>query len=214
MRRYIPMMLFVVAFPVWAETPEEIVERLAAHRVVYGSFEQQQQLADLDFPLNSAGEFIFWRDRGLYLVTREPFFQALTLTPDGVIYWDEDGTGSRDQRREGLIQRETGRTLLAFFSADLELIDARFYSQWQMADDEDDGWQLALTPRQSQVRRQIRRALLRGNDTITALTLEAANGDVTELHFFRVNTADAPGPEQCRWFAQDDARQCPAVEAE
>ncbi|WP_255377182.1 outer membrane lipoprotein carrier protein LolA [Cellvibrio sp. PSBB006] len=188
---------------------QNVVQQLNSATVIHGKFEQQKQLQGLDYPLTSSGHFIFWKEKGLYLASDTPFFNASTITLDNIIHWQENGTGSISEEQSGLIQREISRTLLAFFSADVALIEERFTTEWQF---DGKNWQLLLTPRHDMVRKQMRSAELRGEDYIESLRIVGENGDVTQLNFTDINSSDSPTPEQCRWFYLDDvATHCAAA---
>src|SRR5690606_14721004 len=130
---------------------QNVIQQLNSVTVIHGKFEQQKQLQGLDYPLTSSGHFIFWKEKGLYLASDTPFFNASTITPDNIIHWQENGTGSISEEQSGLIHREISRTLLAFFSVDVALIEERFTTEWQF---DGKNWQLLLTPRHDMVRKQ------------------------------------------------------------
>lgn len=185
---------------------QNVIQKLNSVTVIHGNFEQQKRLQGLDYPLASSGQFIFWKGKGLYLASSKPFFNASTITPDNIIHWQENGTGSISEEQSGLVQREISRTLLAFFSADVKLIEERFTTQWQF---DGNDWQLLLTPRHDMVRKQMRSAELHGENYIESLRIVGGNGDVTQLNFTDINSSDSPTPEQCRWFYLDDrAKHC------
>lgn len=188
---------------------QNVVQQLNSVTVIHGSFEQQKQLHGLDYPLTSSGQFIFWKEKGLYLASDKPFFNASTITADNIIHWQENGSGKISEEQSGLIQREISRTLLAFFSADVELIEARFTTHWEF---DGNAWKLLLTPRHEMVRKQMRSAELRGENYIKSLRIEGGNGDVTQLKFTDIHSSDSPTPEQCRWFFLDKlAQHCAAT---
>ena len=188
---------------------QNVIQQLNSVTVIHGKFEQQKQLQGLDYPLTSSGHFIFWKAKGLYLASDTPFFNASTITPDNIIHWQENGTGSISEEQSGLIQREISRTLLAFFSADVALIEERFTTEWQF---DGKNWQLLLAPRHDMVRKQMRSAELRGEDYIESLRIVGGNGDVTQLNFTDINSSDSPTQEQCRWFYLNDvAEHCAAA---
>lgn len=209
--------LTLAANPVaWADEQDEsikkVVQRLNDVMLVAGKFDQQKKLQGLEYPLTSQGEFIFWKSHGLYLASDKPFFNASTITLDNIIHWQEDGSAVLSQEQNGLVQREISRTLLAFFSADLTLIEQRFHTQWQF---HSDTWELTLTPRHEMVRKQMHSAHLRGGEFIQSLHLVAANGDVTDLAFSSITGQAAPTASQCRWFYLNNPEQhCAAATAQ
>ena len=185
------------------ETVQQVVDRLRAAQLVAGKFEQRQQLQGLDYPLQSAGEFIFWQGHGLYLAHRQPFFNASTFALDKILHWQEDGASAPTEEQNNLLQREISRTLLAFFNADMKLLEERFTTQWAFATE---GWALTLVPRHEQVRKQMQQVVIRGDRYIQTLQLQAGNGDRTDLSLSAIVEAPAPNRAQCRWFYPPDAR--------
>lgn len=187
-----------------AEAIQNVVQQLSAVTLIHGKFEQQKKLQGLDYPLTSSGDFIFWKEKGLYLASDKPFFNAMTITAGNIIQWQENGTGTVSEEQSGLIQREISRTLLAFFSADVQLIEERFSTQWQFGEKR---WQLLLTPRHDMVRKHMHTAELRGEQYIESLRIVGGNGDITELRFTDINSSIAPSLEQCRWFYLSQVEQ-------
>lgn len=185
------------------KTPETVIETLSAAMVTAGKFEQSKRLQGFNYDLTSRGRFIFWRDHGLYLETREPFFNATTLTPEAIWYWNADGSISSAQEPGGMVQREVNRTLLAFFSADKALIESRFATHWETSEQ---GWVLTLTPRLAVIGKHIKSVQLAGDVFLERLQLDAANGDRTILTFQDLSRQSQPAMSQCRrFFRQPDA---------
>jgi hypothetical protein len=182
---------------------DTVVQRLNELVLVSGKFAQQKKLQGLEYPLSSAGEFIFWKDHGLYLASETPFFNATTMAIDKMIHWQEDGAGSLAGEQNGMVQREVSRTLLAFFSADLALIEERFHTQWQF---QADTWILTLTPRHQMVRKQMQSARLQGSEFIQSLQVKTASGDVTDLVFSATTSSPSPTVKQCHWFYLENDR--------
>src|SRR5690606_42104711 len=70
---------------------QNVIRQLSAVTLINGQFEQQKQLQGLDYPLTSSGHFILWKEKGLYLASEKPFFNASTITPTDIIQWQEIG---------------------------------------------------------------------------------------------------------------------------
>src|SRR5690606_15776468 len=179
------------------EAIQNVIRQLSAVMLINGQFEQQKQLQGLDYPLTSSGHFIFWKEKGLYLASEKPFFNASTITPTDIIQWQEDGTGRISEEQSGLIQREISRTLLAIFRADIKLIGGRSATRWRF---EGERWQLVLPARHDLVREHMHLAELLGVQYIESLQIIGCNGDLTRLVFTHITSSAAPTPEQCRWF--------------
>jgi len=184
---------------------DQVIKRLSELEVVQGGFNQQKKLQGLAYSLNAQGKFIFWREQGLYIATEKPFFNAMTITGGDIITWQQDGTGSVAAEQSGLIQREINKTLLAFFSADIALIQQRFIADWVF---EQDKWQLTLTPRLDLIKKNMRNAVMKGDQFLQKLIVTAANGDKTTIEFNAQVESALPTVAQCRWFYVQAQQAC------
>lgn len=207
------MCVLLLATSVFADTQQQIdqvIKRLSDIEVVQGGFNQQKKLQGLSYSLNAQGTFIFWRAHGLYIATEKPFFNALTITGNEIINWQQNGTGNVAAEQSGLIQREINKTLLAFFSADIELIQQRFIADWVF----DKGqWQLTLTPKLDLIKKNMRDAVMHGDKFLQKLVVTAANGDETAIEFNAQTESAAPSQTQCRWFYLQPQDNCTAFAA-
>lgn len=189
---------------------DQVIKRLSELEVVQGGFNQQKKLQGLAYSLNAQGKFIFWREQGLYIATEKPFFNAMTITGGDIITWQQDGTGSVAAEQSGLIQREINKTLLAFFSADIALIQQRFIADWIF---EQDKWQLTLTPRLDLIKKNMRDAVMKGDQFLQKLVVTAANGDETTIEFNAQVESALPTVAQCRWFYVQAQQACATFSA-
>lgn len=206
------LLLFVVlltpfAFADTQQQIDQVVKRLSEIQVVHGGFNQQKKLQGLAYALKAQGTFIFWRDHGLYIATEKPFFNTLTITGSDIINWQQNGTGNVAAEQSGLIQREVNKTLLAFFSADIELIQQRFIADWIFDKNQ---WQLTLTPRLDLIKKNMRNAVMNGDQFLQKLVVTAANGDETTIEFNNQTESAAPSQAQCRWFYLQPQAACAA----
>ena len=189
---------------------DQVVKRMSDIKAVRGGFEQQKKLQGLAYPLKAQGHFIFWRDKGLYIATEKPFFNALTITGGEIINWQQNGTGSIAAEQSGIIQREINKTLLAFFSADIALIQQRFVDEWVFDGEQ---WQLTLTPRLDLIKKNMRSATMNGDTFLQKLVVVAGNGDETLIEFNSQQESEAPTQEECRWFYLQPQTECAAFAA-
>ncbi|HCS63399.1 MAG TPA: hypothetical protein DIW64_04560 [Cellvibrio sp.] len=187
---------------------DQVVKRLSEIEVVQGGFNQQKKLQGLAYSLNAQGTFIFWRAHGLYIATEKPFFTAMTITGSDIITWQQNGTGSVAAEQSGLIQREINKTLLAFFSADIALIQQRFIADWVF---EQEKWQLTLTPRLDLIKKNMRTAVMNGDQFLQKLVVTAANGDETTIEFHSQVESAVPTAEQCHWFYLQPQDACTTI---
>ncbi|HEY0894343.1 MAG TPA: hypothetical protein VGE32_14880, partial [Cellvibrio sp.] len=127
-----------------------------------------------------------------------------------IITWQPNGTGSVAAEQSGLIQREINKTLLAFFSADIALIQQRFIADWVF---EQDKWQLTLTPRLELIKKNMRTAVMNGDQFLQKLVVTAANGDETTIEFNAQVESALPTSAQCRWFYVQAQEACTTFSA-
>lgn len=184
---------------------DKVITRLNAIHFVQGQFTQQKKLTGLHYPLKAQGHFMFWKMQGLYLATEKPFFNAMTITGKAMINWQADGTGTIAQEQSGIIQREINKTLLAFFSADIAVIQQRFSTEWIFDKEQ---WQLKLIPKLDVIQKNMRSAVIHGNNNLQGLTVVAANGDETTIEFTAQKESAAPTAAECRWFSLQPQELC------
>ena len=186
---------------------DKIITHLNSIHFVQGQFTQQKKLTGLSYPLKAQGHFMFWKMQGLYLATEKPFFNAMTITGNAIINWQADGTGTISQEQSGIIQREINKTLLAFFSADIALIQQRFTTEWVFDKEQ---WQLTLIPKLDVIQKNMRSAVIHGNNNLQGLTVVAGNGDETTIEFTSQTESATPTAAECRWFSLQPQTLCSA----
>ena len=186
---------------------DKVITHLNGINFIQGQFIQQKKLAGLAYPLKAEGHFMFWKIHGLYLATEKPFFNAMTITGNAMINWQADGTGNVAQEQSGIIQREINKTLLAFFSADIALIQQRFSTEWIF---EKENWQLTLIPKLDIIQKNMRSAVIHGNENLQGLTVVAGNGDATTIEFTSQTESAAPTAAECHWFYLQSQEPCVA----
>jgi outer membrane lipoprotein-sorting protein len=184
---------------------DQVVKQVNDIKFIKGQFTQLKKLQGVAYPLKAQGHFMFWKGQGFYLATEKPFFNAMTITGASMINWQADGTGTLAQEQIGIIQREVNKTLLAFFSADLELIQQRFSADWVF---DKDNWQLTLTPKLDVIQKNMRSAVIQGNNYVQGLTVTAGNGDETTIEFNEQQERAEPSAAECRWFYLQEQDAC------
>ncbi len=184
---------------------DKVIARLNSISFVQGQFAQEKKLTGLAYALKAQGHFMFWKAQGLYLATDKPFFNAMTITSTSMINWQADGSGSIAQEQSGIVQREINKTLLAFFSADIALIQQRFNTTWVF---DNDKWQLTLVPKLDVILKNMRSAVIHGDNNLQGLSVVAGNGDQTTLAFSAQIVRVAPSAADCRWFYLQAEEAC------
>lgn len=186
--------------------PQHVLQQLQQHPLVGGQFVQTRQLQGLPRPITSSGNFIFWRQHGLYWETLLPFYQATTFTADEVITWLAPEGPAQQAGARDPVQKYVNRILLSVFGADMGMIDKLFSSQWHI---DGENWALELTPANSAVEKAIKHAHLSGAQHLQQLQVTSRSGDVSTMEFDRVQAASELTGEQCARFSRDGASACP-----
>jgi hypothetical protein len=184
---------------------DKVVAELNGVNFVKGDFTQQKKLKGLKYPLKAQGHFIFWKNKGLYLATEKPFFNAFTITTTEMINWQENGDASVAHEQFGIVQHEINKTLLAFFGADVKLIQQRFDTEWAF---DKENWQLTLMPKLEIIQKNMQQAVIQGSRYMQALRLVAGNGDITTIEFSSHEESGGPSALDCRWFYSDAKASC------
>ena len=160
------------------DTPENIADKLGRFQVVRGHFIQVREIAGVDGGLRSQGEYIFWRDHGIYLGTQLPLESAVTYRTDKTLQWS--GDDPQAQEVNSRVDKHLRRILMAVFSFDLAQLERDFEQQWQI--DVGD-WELLLTPKQNMTAHFLDKISLHGNQHIQRVSVYHASGEVMTLAF-------------------------------
>lgn len=210
MRTLVLLAALVLAVPggIAEPAPEHIVAQLQQYPVISGKFVQTRQLQGLSRPIRSDGNFLFWRDHGLYWETLRPFYQATTFTADDVISWPAPEGPALASETNDRVQQYVSRILLSVFSADLSLIDKLFSSRWTV---DGEHWSLELTPVNDTVGKVIERARLAGEHHLRQLQVATRNGDISTMDFAEVLAPAPLLPAQCARFVRQGELPCPAA---
>ena len=177
---------------------DQTVARFQSFAVITGKFTQEKKLAGVEKLLRSSGVFIFWRDQGLWLSTERPFQNAITISKEQLIHWNKNGQGKIVKDNSSLVQREINKTLLAFFGADIELIQDRFNLEW--AFEGDSHWQAKLTPKLESIKKYMSLVIIEGEYYLTKITVSFGEEDKTVIEFSEQMQTDTLDREMCRWF--------------
>jgi len=176
---------------------DQVIARLSKMPIVLAQLEQKKQLQGFAKPLRSQGHIIFWKGQGVHIAIEKPFFNAITITPKGIINWLADGTGIVAQEQSGIIQKEINKTLLSFLSADTQTIEHTFAATWTF---EQTHWQLMLKPKLDMIAQHLREVTISGGEFMDQLSVVATNGDLTELTFSKQSAENKLNSADCKWF--------------
>jgi hypothetical protein len=170
-----------------ALTPRQLVDtvlagvagKMAATRVLTGSFVQRRQINGLPRPLVSSGDFLLARDAGIVWRTRTPFESTLVLAPDGMTLRSGGVEQHVTVAEQPALQAALGM-LFAMFAMDLGRLDAGFalFGQSQGAT-----WRVGLRPRGDGLSQVFTSAVISGSAQVDRIELSTAAGDTTTIEF-------------------------------
>lgn len=153
--------------------------RVEGSRILEGQFVQRRTLRGLARPLESRGEFLLARDLGIRWRTLEPVASELVITRSGFSFKDASGAPARQPQ----LRVATG-LLFALFSLDLATLERRFELSGSGTPE---SWQIGLRAREPGTARTVRRAILRGGETVESIALENGEGGEMQIELREVS---------------------------
>jgi hypothetical protein len=174
-----------------SDTLGAVRARLADVLVLRGNFIQTKRLAGFRNPLQSSGQFVLARGRGVLWFTRQPFASTLVVTPERLETLDAQGHRlSRIESRDEPALRSINQLLLATLAADLEPLRTLFAIDAELVGSL--GWRLSLRAEDTLLARQLTRVTLAGERHVHSVRIEERNGDRTEVAFSGWSSAATP----------------------
>ena len=193
----------LVSLQSYALDIEQLGKILQQKNLLTGEFQQRRELSEIPVPLQSYGQFIYWRDHGMYWETSKPFYSAQTYTPEDIIQWQAPGVAL--DTAPGMIERQIGQIMVGLFSGDLSRLESFFTAT--VTGSEDD-WRIHFKPSAGSIQNVINHIELQGQTLVNTLSIETANGDLTRIDFRAVNTPSTLSVSECERFFRDPASFC------
>lgn len=178
------LVLALLALPVAAAAKvagEGVRARLAPVTVLRGEFSQEKRVKGFRNPLRSSGAFLLSRDKGVVWSTRAPFASTLVLTSAQLSVRQADGSRQALAGGTGRAAALANSLMLALVAGDVATLSNRFKLTETLRPD--GTWTLQLVPREAAMRKAITRIELSGATQVTAVRIEEAGGDRTDLVF-------------------------------
>lgn len=198
MRWMVLIGIAVCCVPAWAaDAMQEIRQRVGTPESVRGQFEQKKQIAALERPLLSTGDFLVARNRGVVWRTQTPFPQVLKLTRREII--QEQNGKVRFQlsaEREPAV-KAVNQVLFALFAGDFAALEQSFSSNGKV---EGERWRVTMQPSSQALAQLFREIRLEGANTVQRVELFEANGDRTEIRFKGMQVNSALSVEEVKLF--------------
>ena len=168
MHRY----LFIITILVCTSLQASVVNQLQQHSAkiasVSGTFEQTRKIAVLPLPLTSNGHFSYHRDQGLIWETLHPVKNTLKLP-------GESSTTNTTLDQHSFISK----LILGVLSGNFRNLEDQFTIKQQ----EQQHWQLLLTPKNKDIANHLQQVELQGTDFTEQITITETNGDISRITF-------------------------------
>lgn len=166
-----------------ADQPADaLLARLHQPAVLRGQFVQSRQIAGFKRPVESSGDFVVARNRGLLWHTVKPFESLLSVSRERLRVTNGAGATETtlDARREPML-RTINDILQSVVVADVAALRARFDIDIRLIGA--GGWELALQPKDATLRARFTDIQLAGGAHVQSVRLVEASGDVTSVRF-------------------------------
>lgn len=141
----------------------------------------ERELAGANRTLVSTGVVECVSGEGIKWVVLHPFPSSVEMTPDSMVFNDEDGERVKplkDMPHYAEIKKRTD----AFAAGDSSAFDGLFNLEASLADD-GEGWALRMTPEVRAMRRLFKSVELYGGATLTNAVLHTGDGGVSRIYF-------------------------------
>jgi hypothetical protein len=183
MKSLLAFLLACCAFSAMAADAEvTVMQRLSKPEVLRATFVQSRQITGFKRPVESSGNLVVARGRGLLWNTQRPFASTLSITPDHLRV--ANGTGQMetvlDARREPMLD-VLNEVLQSVVIADVVALKARFDLRARLVGATD--WELGLRPRDKALKDRFTIIELTGSHYVRKVRLVEKSGDVTTLVF-------------------------------
>jgi outer membrane lipoprotein-sorting protein len=161
---------------------DAVLARLHQPAVLRGQFTQSRQITGFRRPVQSSGDFVVARNRGLVWHTVKPFESTLSVNRERLRVTSGKGNSETtlDARREPML-RTLNDILQNVVIADVAALQKSFALQVRAVGAS--GWEMALTPKEATLRARFSAITLAGGAHVQSARLVEASGDVTTVQF-------------------------------
>lgn len=163
-----------------ADLMADVRARLAQPSVLRGEFEQSKQVQGFKKPLQSKGDFLVARDRGVIWRTREPFAGVLKLTANEIVATQGGDVAFRLSANTEPTVRVINGLMFALLNGDVTALGEQFKMDGSV---DAKSWTLTLVPKQAAFAKILTRVELGGDQYVRRVVLDEANGDRTTIRF-------------------------------
>ena len=164
--------------------------RLADTPVLRGQFTQEKHLQGFRNPLQSQGDFLLARNRGVVWNTRSPFASTVVMTRQRLLARQADGSERNLFERGSSPAVATANSLLmALLGGNIDILSRQFVLTETLLPE--GAWRLQLVPKPGALQKIFRRIELQGDSNVRSVHLEESAGDSTDIHFTELHDTPA-----------------------
>ncbi|WP_407331337.1 outer membrane lipoprotein carrier protein LolA [Enterovibrio sp. 27052020O] len=184
--KVLPLMMVLASLPAHAFDLPDLQQRLASSSIVRGDFTQTREIALLDMPLQSQGEFLLSEEDGLLWQQHSPFPVSLILAGETLRQRIPGQAEQVVHAKDNPMAFYFSEMFLSLFHADTRTLKTQF--DLTLTGDENQ-WQLSLVPIAAPLTQVFNNIVLSGGEDIETLSLHELRGDKTTLTFSDIQHA-------------------------
>ena len=169
----------------------KIAAGLSRSAVLRAQFIQTKTVAALTRPLESSGQLVYARERGILWKIERPYRVSYLLDDVGVTELDANGVVVASAG-QGPSWQHVSRIFRALFAADLQALDHYFVAT---ARGDPARWEIALAPRPA-LKRIFQNVQVRGGRFVDQVSFAETNGDTLVIRFINLREASALDPSE------------------
>ena len=155
--------------------------------IAQGRFRQEKQLAFLNKPLLSEGEFVYWQRGGVIWKTLTPVVSTVLVGDERML----------SDQGEQTMPPSFGRLIPALLGGDL----ARLREDFAVSGDvKDRRWRLQFVPKDPVVAKAIAEVVLSGDNDLRGLDIREVEGNQSRIAFDNISHPSQLTPEQAAEF--------------
>lgn len=157
----------------------QIRQRVQDVPVVRGQFTQRKTVQGFKQPLQSSGDFVVARGKGIAWLVRKPFASTLIVKPDSLLSRGADASVAMQMKaQDEPVLRTINAMLFAVMAADLAKLEQYFEVTGQV---QGTNWSLHLVPRDAMLAQWLQSVDLRGQQFVQEVLLQEARGDRSQI---------------------------------
>jgi hypothetical protein len=157
----------------------QVRQRVQDAPVVRGQFSQRKTVQGFKQPLQSSGDFVVARGKGIAWLVRQPFASSLIVKPDSLLSRGADGSVAMQiKAQDEPVLRTINAMLFAVMAADLAQLGQYFEVSGQV---QGSNWKLHLVPRDAMLAQWLQSVDLSGQQFVQEVQLQEARGDRSQI---------------------------------